>query len=324
VKRLRFAAALALGLAAISIAPKADAIIVERVVAVVGDRPILLSELRGRAKPNLLRLMAQKVDANFHAAAETEIYKEFLTRMIDERLEEVAADRAHLSVAPEDIDSAIERIAANAHVRPHDVVLEVRRQGLSEQDFRDELRRQILDGKLVELRVRPRVRVSDQDSRAAYQRYRQEMLDQHPVDLRILALRMTNDSAARTALANQIVEEARHGTDFCKLVALYTEDTETKATCGSRGPQPMAALVPQMQEAIKGMKANDISDPMVVTSPGAGEALVIVQLLSEPQVPAYEQVKNEMWQRAMLDGIERQRKLWLQELRRGVYIDVRL
>lgn len=324
MKRLRFAAALALGLAAVSVAPKADAIIVERVVAVVGDRPILLTELRGRAKPNLLRLMAQKVDANFHAAAETEIYKEFLTRMIDERLEEVAADRAHLSVAPEDIDAAIERIAANAHVRPHDVILEVRRQGLSEQDFRDELRRQILDGKLVELRVRPRVRVSEQDSRAAYQRYRQEMIDQHPVDIRILALRMTSDGAARTALANQIVEQARHGTDFCKLVALYTEDTETKATCGSRGPQPMAALVPQMQEAIKDMKANEISDPMVVTSPGAGEAIVIVQLLSEPQVPPFEQVKNEMWQRAMLDGIERQRKLWLQELRRGVYIDVRL
>jgi peptidyl-prolyl cis-trans isomerase SurA len=324
VKRLRFAVALALGLAAVGVAPKADAIIVERVVAVVGDRPILLSELRGRAKPNLLRLMAQKVDANFHAAAETEIYKEFLTRMIDERLEEVAADRAHLSVAPEDIDAAIERIAANAHVRPHDVVLEVRRQGLSEQDFRDELRRQILDGKLVELRVRPRVRVSDQDSRAAYQRYRQEIVDQHPVDLRILALRMTNDAAARTALANQIVEQARHGTDFCKLVELYTEDTETKGTCGSRGPQPMAALVPQMQEAIKDMKANQISDPMVVASPGAGEAIVIVQLLSEPQVPAFETVKNEMWQRAMMDGVERQRKLWLQELRRGVYIDVRL
>jgi peptidyl-prolyl cis-trans isomerase SurA len=324
VKRLRYAVALALGIATVGVAPKADAIIVERVVAVVGDRPILLSELRGRAKPNLLRLIAQKVDPNFHAAAETEIYKEFLTRMIDERLEEVAADRAHLSVAPEDIDSAIERIAANAHVRPHDVVLEVRRQGLSEQDFRDELRRQILDGKLVELRVRPRVRVSDQDSRAAYARYRQEMLDQHPVDLRILALRMTNDAAARTALANQIVEQARHGTDFCKLVELYTEDTETKATCGSRGPQPMAALVPQMQDAVKEMKANEISDPMVVTSPGAGEAIVIVQLLSAPQVPSFEQVKNEMWQRAMMDGIERQRKLWLQELRRGVYIDVRL
>ncbi len=324
MKRLRFAAALALGIAAVSVAPTADAIIVERVVAVVGDRPILLSELRGRAKPNLLRLMAQKVDPNFHAAAETEIYKEFLTRMIDERLEEVAADRAHLSVAPEDIDAAIERIAANAHVRPHDVILEVRRQGLSEQDFRDELRRQILDGKLVELRVRPRVRVSDQDSRAAYQRYRQEIVDQHPVDLRILALRLTSDAAARTALANQIVQQARHGADFCKLVALYTEDTETKGTCGSRGPQPMAALVPQMQEAIKTMKPNEVSDPMVVSSPGAGDAIVIVQLLSEPQVPSFDQVKNEMWQRAMMDGIERQRKLWLQELRRGVYIDVRL
>ncbi len=56
MKRLRYAFAFALGIAAVGVAPKADAIIVERVVAVVGDRPILLSELRGRAKPNQFRL----------------------------------------------------------------------------------------------------------------------------------------------------------------------------------------------------------------------------------------------------------------------------
>jgi len=35
-------------------------------------------------------------------------------------------------------------------------------------------------------------------------------------------------------------------------------------------------------------------------------------------------VKNEMMQRALLDGIERAKKQWLQELRHNVYIDVRL
>jgi hypothetical protein len=41
-------------------------------------------------------------------------------------------------------------------------------------------------------------------------------------------------------------------------------------------------------------------------------------------VPAYEQVKNEMMQKALLEGLERARKQWLQELRQNVYIDVRL
>ena len=35
----------------------ARATVVERIVAVVGDQPILLTELRHRARPNLLRLV---------------------------------------------------------------------------------------------------------------------------------------------------------------------------------------------------------------------------------------------------------------------------
>jgi hypothetical protein len=54
-------------------------------------------------------------------------------------------------------------------------------------------------------------------------------------------------------------------------------------------------------------------------------AILIVQLASEqPKIPPYEMVKDQMMERAFGDATERQRKLWLTELRRGVYIDVRL
>ncbi len=46
--------------------------------------------------------------------------------------------------------------------------------------------------------------------------------------------------------------------------------------------------------------------------------------LGEAKVPAYEEVKDEMLQKALIDGLDRARKQWLKELRRNVYIDVRL
>ena len=46
--------------------------------------------------------------------------------------------------------------------------------------------------------------------------------------------------------------------------------------------------------------------------------------LGQAHVPPYDDVKNDMMQRALLDGLDRARKQWLQELRRNVYIDVRL
>ena len=49
-----------------------------------------------------------------------------------------------------------------------------------------------------------------------------------------------------------------------------------------------------------------------------------MQPLGSARVPAYADVKNEMMQRALYEGLEHARKQWLQELRHNVYIDTRL
>ena len=312
-------------LAVLFAAADAQASIVERVVAVVGERPILLSELRHRGRPHQYRIVAQIPDPARQTAAETEMFRELLNRMIDDRLEEQAADKAHLTVTPEEVDGALKNVAANAKISVRDLVGEARKQGLTEQDYRDEIRRQILEGKLVNLRVRGRVRVTEQDARASYTHWLKEVGEQHQVDVRILALRILpgsnqSDVKARETLALQIATDARSGKDFCELVKNYSEDTTTKDTCGSRGPQPFQLLVPELQQAISGMKAGEVADPIKIGE----QAILVVQLAQAPKIPTFEQVKDQMTERAFGEAMERQRKQWLLELRRGVYIDVRL
>jgi len=326
--------AVLVGAAALAaVAPTARASIVERVVAVVGERPVFWTELLRRAKPSRIQIRMQTGDPNVVSVQEQEMYKELLEKMIDERLEEQQADKAHISVSPEEIDRAIANIAAQAQqsqgrpVTPQDVLGEVRRRGSSEQDFREELRWQVLEAKLVELRVRPRVRVTEQDARAAYQHWAQELKQQQPVDVRIIALRVNPPTAqvaqAKLALAQQVVNEARQGTDFCKLVATYSDDVGTRPTCGSHGPQPFASLHPPIQEAIKTLKPGTVSDPIPLQI-GQEEVIVVVMPMGQSTAPPYEQVKNEMMQRATGDALIRGQKQWLQELRQNVYIDVRL
>ena len=135
--------------------PAARATIVERVVAVIGERPILWTELVHRALAGRVQIRTQTQDANVISVQEQEMYKELLNRMIDDRLEEQQADRAHLTATPDEIDRGMQNIAMQAQqqqgraVTVADVLDEVRRRGLTEQDFRDEIRRQILEGKLL-------------------------------------------------------------------------------------------------------------------------------------------------------------------------------
>lgn len=336
IRRMIEAAALTTGLGVVGLgvvmglARPAEASIVERVVAVVGERPILLSELRQRARPHLIRIVQQNPNASQQAAAESEMFRELLNRMIDERLEEQAADKARVSVTPEEVDNGIRQVAAGAKLTPADVLAEARKQGLSEQDYRDEIRRQVLEGKLIQLRVRGRVRVTEQDARAAYNRLVKETQQQSPVDLRILVLQIPQGASQktieqRTNLAGELSKRAHAGEDFCELVATYSEDPTTKNTCGSRGPVPVAQLFPELAQAATSLKPGETSAAIPFRDPMGNTAMLVVQLAAaQPSIPAYDDVKDQMMERAYVEATDRQRKLWLSELRRGVYLDVRL
>jgi peptidyl-prolyl cis-trans isomerase SurA len=313
---------------------RASAVIVERIVAVIGERPVLWTELVRRSAATRIQIRLQTHDTNVVAVQEQEMYKELLDRMIDDRLEEQQAGRAHVNVASEEIDRGITNIAAQAQAqqgRPvsvQDVLSEVHRRGMTDQDFRDEIRRQILEGKLIELRVRPRVRVTDQDAHAAYQHWAQDLKEKQPVDVRTLPLRVPQPATqaqfdARMALAQELVQKARGGADFCQLVTQYSDDVSTRDTCGSRGPQPYAALLPQIQDALRATQPGGVSDPIPVRA-GSDDAIVILMYGGNAPVPPFDQVKGEMEQQALLEALERARKQWLKELRRNVYIDVRL
>jgi peptidyl-prolyl cis-trans isomerase SurA len=312
----------------------ADATIVERVVAVIGERPILWSDLVKRAASGRVQIRMQTRDANVISVQEQELYRELLDKMIDDRLEQQQADKAHISVTQEEVERGVANIAAQAQqqqghpVSAADVISEVRRRGMSEQDFHDEIRRQILEGKLIELRVRPRVRVTDQDARAAYQHTVEELRAQTPVEVRILALRIPQPPTeqqvvARMALAQELVNRARNGADFCQLVKDYSDDVPTRTTCGSHGAQPVANLVPIIQEAVRTLKPGAVSDPLPIRT-GQEDVILIVMPMGEARLPTFEEVKGDMMQKALVDGLERARKQWLEELRRNVYVDVRL
>ncbi len=257
------------------------------------------------------------------------MFRELLSRLIDERLEESAADKSHISVTPEEIDNGIRQVASQTKLQPKDVLSEAKRQGLTEQDYRDEIRRQVLEGKLIQLRVRGRVRVTEQDARAAYGRWVTEITQQNPVDLKIIVLQVPpgnpQTKAAREVLAQEIATRARRGDDFCELVVNYSEDPTTKQTCGSRGPVPMSMLFPELQQAASSLKAGEVAEPIAFRDPTGNSAILVVQLASkQASMPPYDQVKEQMMERAFVDATERQRKLWLSELRRSSYIDVRL
>jgi parvulin-like peptidyl-prolyl isomerase len=123
------------------------------------------------------------------------------------------------------------------------------------------------------------------------------------MDLRVLALRMPESeeaARARQVFAEELARRARNGEDFCALVREYSEDGSTRGTCGSRGPQPIQNYLPAIGESVRGLNKGDIAGPVAV----GNEALVLVQVASDREVPGFEQVRDAMMERAYGEVME--------------------
>jgi len=174
-------------------APKTVGLI-DRVIAVVNFDCILLSDVRTRARPFVARLdAAGATTPAARAAAEAQIHREVLERMIDERLIAAEADRSKISVTTSDVDAAMQSVASSQGLTIPKLLEAAKTSGLSEKEYRDELRRQLLEGKVLQLRVIPRIKdyailgeaAKAQRLEVERRKYTQELREAAYVDVRL-------------------------------------------------------------------------------------------------------------------------------------------
>lgn len=331
------AAGLALALLFGHVRP-AEAVVVERIVAIVGDRAILLSELRDRARPYLVAVQQKMPTGAQQAAAESQIFKELIEKMIDEELEAQAASKARVTVTSEEINNAIENIAASQGMTSEQLYKNaLGASGMTRQEYREELRRQILEGKMVQLRVRGKVRISEEDVRTQFEktvREERRRREYRPawIVLRIMPGSSPEAIAERKALAADLAARARRGEDFAELARKFSDDPETRekgGDLGIRAPQgsPNAitgkrpVMAPDLEAALLPIEPGHVAGPIQ-----AGDAIAVIKLMDR-QASRYttlETARGEMLQRLQADILEKAKRRWLEELKKRTHIDVRL
>jgi len=317
----------------LSIAPPAQGTVAERVVAVVGEHAILLSDMRLRARPYLLQIHQRAPSGAQLAAAESDLMRQLLQKMVDERVEQQAAEKAHVSVTSDEIDNGLRNVANQQNITIERLMEEAAKTGLSAQEYRDEVRRQILEGKLLQLRVRGRVRVTEDDIKAMYAKLRQDERSRLGYRLSWIVLRVPPDSsggarADREDLAQRIAATARAGVDnrgnrveFESLVRAFSDDAPSRLASGDLGHHKPGDLAQPIEDEVAKLELGGVSAPFKYKGD-----LVIIKLTARDssQLPGLDDVRDELLQRTYAEQMDKARKQWIEEMRHGTYVDVRL
>jgi parvulin-like peptidyl-prolyl isomerase len=97
-----------------------------------------------------------------------EVRKQILRALIDERIFVQASVAMGLTAVGQEIDRAIAEVKAQNKMDDAQMAKALAENGLSMAQYREEIQRQILQAKVANLVLRPRIRISEEDLRAAY------------------------------------------------------------------------------------------------------------------------------------------------------------
>jgi peptidyl-prolyl cis-trans isomerase SurA len=176
-----FAAATLLGALTGTSPAGAEVYQVDRIVAVVGKTPILLSTLRRRARPFLTTMKQQVTDETQRLIGESKLYRQVLERLVDEQLIGRQAAMAELEVQPVDVEKALDNVAQQNGLSRKALMKEVERSGMTASSYREEISRQILEGKLLMQRLSSSpFMITDEQLRTLYDQQKAQDPDSVP------------------------------------------------------------------------------------------------------------------------------------------------
>ncbi|HKE16054.1 MAG TPA: SurA N-terminal domain-containing protein [Kofleriaceae bacterium] len=140
---------------------------VDSVIAVVNQEVVLKSDLDRRLAAYKASLDAVK-DPGERAKKRIELRKQMIAGLIDEHLLNQEAMRMGLGASDAEVDRAIADIKAKNKLDDAGLNKALAEQGLTLVIYREELRSQIMQAKVTNVVLRPRVQITDDELHAAY------------------------------------------------------------------------------------------------------------------------------------------------------------
>ncbi len=290
----------------------------------VDDRVITLREVQRAAVPALSALQRFK-DPERRRAEEQTIYRQALDDLIGQTLVLKEARKLKLEATAVEVDGWLDNLKRQYGWSDEEMREAIRSQGTTMVRYREDVRRRIVTNRVVQVKLGSSVRVSDEDVEDTFQREYAGKLEEPELTVRHV-LFVVPDGAAQEEEAEKAERagEARRrlqaGEDFGQ-VARELSEGPSASKGGELGSFSPGSLDPDFESAALGAEVGEIVGP-VRTRFGWHVLQVTRRRAVRTRDPA--QLKAEIRARLRQEGLQRQLKLWIDELKRAAFVDVRL
>ncbi len=239
-----------------------SAVMLDRVIAVVNDDVITWSEL--------YKMMDNEASEQLKSMPEEErlkIFKAnepvFLEKLIDFRLQLQEAKRIGINVSQEEIKEAIENIKSKYSMTDKMLEENLRKEGISMDEYRKILSEQILVNQYLNRKIRNKIVVTDEEIKKYIDENKETLTQNETYKIKQIFLKKPDNDFEQKNIedkAMQIIERIKNGEDFSKLAKEFSEDASAQQG-GELGIVNKKVLAKEFVDAISKINIGEVTQP---------------------------------------------------------------
>lgn len=292
--------------------PRAEAQLVNQVVAVVAKDVITLQELDDRIAEHIDELRQKYKGAELKKQI-ADLRHRALEVMINDRLAEHEARQMGFKVSDADVDLAIQGVLDTNKMNKLDLERSLAVQGLTWDAYREKVRTQILQSQLVYGTLRPKIFIPKEAKLKLYK----ERQDKYGGSKELVLGRIVLGLDQRQ-LGENLVKRLDGGADFAALAKEFSIGPEGKQG-GQLGSFSLDQLSANLKQALTGLKPGQHTN--LIQSAGGYQ---IFQLIGRKVDPgkSFEAVEPQLTEELVNRRIAAKFESWIAEVRKRSFVKV--
>jgi peptidyl-prolyl cis-trans isomerase SurA len=297
--------------------------LVDRIMAVVNDEIILLSDLEQAMQPWRKKLEQEGYSEVQQRILLSDQQPQILDQLINEKLTDQQISHYNLSVSDAEVDATIGRIMEANRLDRDSLQRLLEMDGLTYEKYREQIKNQILRTKLVNIEVKSKIVVTDEDVREYYDAHSELYGGTTEYHLKHILIRVVPGASesqkqlAREQLAG-IHERIRNGEPFDEMARTYSQ-APTAPMGGDLGSFEVRLLAEPIRQALQGMQPGEIT-PVVETEQGL--QIFLLEDISQKGGKPFNDVKSEIQEKLYAEIVDQKFQSWLKDLRQNSHIKI--
>jgi len=295
----------------------------DRIVAIVNDDIIVLSELSQRLQPYEQQVKSMAYPPEKEKETLFQLREKVLNQMIDEKLMDEEIKKQEITLEDKEVNATIERIKKQSYFTDEELRKALAEEGLTMDAYRQQVKEELLRSKLINREVRSKVVITPEDVQSYYDQHKEKYGSKTKYHLRHILMKFPAfaDANRKREIRNrmeEIINRLKKGASFEEMANLYSESS-TAEDGGDLGEFELDTLSNQIKTAVAQLKPGEFT-PVLETDQGFQIFQVqnIINAPGKPMSDVHEEIQNILY-----NEMGNQKYLsWTETLRKQAHIKI--